>query len=535
MFTVTTKYDKVPVDGKEVRKKVFLIRGDEAYARTTDTVLTYSTPVLTSIKGLKTTLTATVHRNIGASTVVFYDGEEVLDVKTIGNNVHTVSLSDIYLSYDVEHNLYAVFNGNKSCLKSRSKTVSLKENTPSSLNTVLTFNNPATQVLENDDVTFSMTAKVNGENVADGTPILVYDNDTYIDRDTTSDGYASVTIESMTKGKHTIRAVIETSSTVIGATNETDVSAGYDLQFTNVPSTFINGTNTTNTVTVRVLDWFGSPVNNATVSLTNQSNKSTNSSGLVSFNYASVTNGSTITATSGGSSISRTVRSFTPSSITLTPTSNVVGYGESNPLTISMQGSGYTGNSIRVTLTGALTGSYHYIDGTPISVDYTGKGNGTNRITATCGDVSNYVDIGDYLMYYTPTREIRFDYNVTNATTTPTYSSDSNGFLIGKSNTRLELNTIENGGTMEFDVVSVGNNNTVYAWGMTTQLFIINNLTLQSGDNVKITSNGSTMTMYLNGESQGSTDYTTDGKWVIQLYSSSANPSLKITNLKVYK
>ena len=88
MFNVTTKYDKIYDEemGKEVRKKVFMIRGGEAYARSTDIVLTNTTPTSGDIKGFLTSLTATVHRNIGSSKVVFYDGEEILGMVNLASN-----------------------------------------------------------------------------------------------------------------------------------------------------------------------------------------------------------------------------------------------------------------------------------------------------------------------------------------------------------------------------------------------------------------------------------------------------------------
>ena len=204
MYTVTTKTMKI--DGQT--KKVFMIRGDEAYARSTDTALSYSNLVSGDIRGFKIDLTVDLYRTLGSSSVLIYDGDTVIKSVNVASNQSSVTINNVYLSYNVEHSLQAVYQGNSQCLKSKSKRVALSEPLPSSLATSIEFVDAPTQVSVDSDVGLELYAHIDGVAVPDDTPILLYVDDVLVGQEETTNGNATIHTGALEVGLHKIQAVI---------------------------------------------------------------------------------------------------------------------------------------------------------------------------------------------------------------------------------------------------------------------------------------------------------------------------------------
>lgn len=530
MFNVTTKYDKIYDKelGKEVRKKVFMIRGDEAYARSTDIVLSYSTPVSGDVKGFKTTLTATVHRNIGSSKVVFYDGEEILGMADIGSGVHTVSLSDLYLSYVNEHEFYAEFKSNSQCLGSKSKKMKLTVPIPSTLETSITFNNPTTQINEGSTATVSATARVNNELVEDGTQILFYDNDTLVDTVETVSGVASTTVTPTGGGVHTIKASIEGSSSINPTTSSYNLNVGYNITFQQVP-TIINGVS--NTVKVSVRTWSDTAVANASVSMTDATAQTTDANGIASFVYTNAVT-KDYTASYNNSSTTRRIYAYTPTSINITSESSIVGNGETLPISFTLNGNGnlisINGNVTGATLSPRNTLFFHNND-TEVR-DYVGTGIGDVTLTASVGNVSKSYTIKDYLMYWTPTLKKNASFS-TNIAVNGSYSETPTGMLlVGGGSSSMEFKTQTANCQMEFDVVET----TMTSCQIGTDENMTTVTSFSANDSIKVVLESGTQKVYRNNALISTVSYTNPTTWKIQFPSSlSGYQWVRINNLKI--
>ena len=71
MVRISTIYDK------DIKEQVFMIRGDERYARSTKTVISLGTRVDTS-EGFVQSLLVNVFRDVGNGSLVVYDNDVVV-------------------------------------------------------------------------------------------------------------------------------------------------------------------------------------------------------------------------------------------------------------------------------------------------------------------------------------------------------------------------------------------------------------------------------------------------------------------------
>lgn len=118
MVKLAVRYDK------NLKSNVFVVRDDESYVSSTKTVMTVSDEYFPTIDGhinylvYRVDVTINVLREVGTSKVVLYDGDNVLDTF----DWEGLSISTHYdFPVGTAHTLQAVFMGNTSCLKSKSK------------------------------------------------------------------------------------------------------------------------------------------------------------------------------------------------------------------------------------------------------------------------------------------------------------------------------------------------------------------------------------------------------------------------------
>ena len=248
MVKLTTTWDKT------LNEKVFVLKGDEAYARTTDTVLTELEREADwnhNIDYMLVSFEVDVLRDKGDSTIVLYDNDEVLDVVDYTEGQSSVrwerywdeesqSYIDnrVRLSYDVEHNVYAKYMGNKKCLKSVSKTYTFSEPTPTAFLSSITIS------VDDDsyylDDTTSMTVKLNADDFYDTKPIKIYENG--VEKRTVTTGRnGSVTIDDYdleTEGLRTIVARFEGDEHLTPSESSVQLSVGLILTMDDIPYHF---------------------------------------------------------------------------------------------------------------------------------------------------------------------------------------------------------------------------------------------------------------------------------------------------------
>lgn len=223
MSKISTIYDKKV-------GKCLIVRGSEAYAHTTDVLMEVGTITKDHTDSFKATFILNVLRDVGSSQIAIYDNDELIKIVDWSDNQSSAieigtNGDDIRFSYNVNHNIYAKYLGNKECLPSRSKTFVLNEEIPSNLFTSISFG-------ESPTTSFLSTVTIPVTLVADNssTQTLKY----YIDGDTTNKQSISVTpnvasnivIDDLDNGLHTINVEFEETLNLAESYNEIRISKG---------------------------------------------------------------------------------------------------------------------------------------------------------------------------------------------------------------------------------------------------------------------------------------------------------------------
>lgn len=526
MFDVTTKYVKI----NDERKKVFMIKGDESYIKPTDTAISISgTIAKTEVKGFKIpSIVVDVYRNTGSSTVVLYDGEEIIKTGAIANGSHQVIFSNVYLAYGVDHDLYAVFVGNDSCYESKSKKIHLNETLPPSLKTTITFTSPTTQIAEGSNLTLNMTAKTNNVNVPNGTTISIYDGDTLKGTTTTSNGTASYTVTGLSRGKHTITARIEQTSSINATSTSYNVSVGYNIAFEVVPNVWVKGV--ANTVKFRVKNYLGNPMTSGNVTFNGVSG-ALNSSGVTVIQTTINTQG-TYNATYGGSTSSTYCKVYAPSSITMSPSSTIIANGHQLSIPIQVTATGDSrGMPVNVSHSG--TSSIVYLDANNnATYTYNGGARGENtQITASIGTVSTTVNVNDYGVYWNPSQKYNLDI-------VGQYSEQSSGILLTFAPRGVIMfNNTSSYNTIEFEVVSVMNMNNVTHHYRVGDSIYDKSVEIKKGTKLKLVWTADGILLYVNGVYHSTyplDNVSSHSNWMIKSNDANNVRTFSIKNIKIY-
>lgn len=282
MVRISTQYDNTIVNDKEVGK-VFMIRGDEGYARTTDVVFGIITDDSSadSVQGYKVAFCYDVLRDVGSSTVILYDNDVVIKefdwssdngMQYIGTtNDHTVIDPNtcLYLPYDEEHKLWMKYNGNTHSLYSKSKQSSVYCDLPLEFYTNIAFSDVE---LLGDDMSFNLTLTIHGQvtSATYGKGVELYLDDEFITTVYTPDdsNVAECELSGIEDGHHMITAIVVGDEDIYTATNNYEFDSGYDISIVSYPQPFIN--NLGGDIVVRVL-YNGEPFEDATVDFVSSS------------------------------------------------------------------------------------------------------------------------------------------------------------------------------------------------------------------------------------------------------------------------
>lgn len=391
MFDVTTRYDNV--NGE--RRKVFIIRGDEAYAKTVDVVLSYTRGTHTNdtIAGFPVTLNAKLYRNVGDSVLVFYDGEEPIDTIATHDWQSQYTLP-VRLSWGDTHKITAQYKSNTQSLGKKSKSITLHETIPSSYVPTITFTS-SNQI--NQSTSYTVTGRVQfmGENVIDGTEIVISLDGEVINTVETTNGIFSCPLGTIGKGTHTVTAETIQSDTMNAKAQSLTLNSGYEITILKYPSTLITDVPSEFKIAVKTNE--GNPVPNATVNF-NGTNYTTNSQGIVTFNLSTITTGDFRASCNGSYSDYVHIESVTLPDIYVTSDERILAQNETLPISINVpNGSGmkvkvYEDNSPITDLTLDKNGSATY--------NYNGANNGEVEIKFATENLTKTINVFDTVCYY---------------------------------------------------------------------------------------------------------------------------------------
>lgn len=325
MVQLNTTYDS------SIHQKIFVLRGDEAYARTTDTIATlitdfdnYSTYISKCHVGLE----IQVLRELGESTLHIYcDDEEIYAIPWVDSGMAQVIDSDwndkgvywedgkliigkydyenhintgLFLLYDVEHTITIRYDGNKRCLGSKADPIIFTVPTPDTFATELTFNkeNPRYAPYSTiDDVTLTLTCQ---NELTSSKMIDIYDDSTtpstLLDTvELEQDTPLTVTLSGLSDGLHNIRASWNGDYECYGSETTMNMSIGYKITQLEYPSVLVTGEK--GRVYCFILDYFDNPWKNKEFKLYEEINsawhymgktESTDRDGQIKFHNVSI-------------------------------------------------------------------------------------------------------------------------------------------------------------------------------------------------------------------------------------------------------
>lgn len=455
MAQLNTIYDK------DLKEKIFILKGEERYARTTDCILEEITHESGAdvdpetgrridwnhyIDYMLLEFRIDVLRDIGASYVTLYDNDEVIGVYDFDTNSHHIDFkyedaehdNRLRFTYDVEHNVYAKYMGNKNCLKSKSKMYTFKEDTPQAYVSSITYTG-LNSFYNGGTTSISFSATLVGEEGYASKTLKVYDGSTFKGSFTTgNDGSASVTITGLSNGSHNIRTVFEGDEYLSASEYTQGVSIGYIIKVPKYPSYVLNNEDVV--YTVFVTDYFNYPVSNVSVHTTTNEGTVGSSVTTGSDGFATVTipNSSFNTFVQDGllvygcesddGSSSRGVMTswYNNASVTLTARDSIISSNISTLLTGRVSN---VNKSVTVGLSSNKKQGTDYIstsdDGSFSYFPYTGEGLGDTIITASITGSSGTTNIEDVLQYWENKGRM---YNINYTTTAGTVTKQSNGW-----------------------------------------------------------------------------------------------------------
>ena len=389
MFNVTTKYDKI---GNE-RKKVFMIRGEESYARTVDVVMTYTETGTDNIQGFPVTFNVTLYRNLGDSQLVFYDGEEPIGTVTTHEYTQQYTFST-RLSWGADHKIWVQYKANKQTLGKKSKSVSFHKAIPSSYVPTITFTS-GTQVNEGASYTATGNITFLGETVADGTAVDISLDGTLINTVFTENGAFTCSVGNLAEGKHTVTAETLQSEVMNAKAQNRTVHSGYDISFSQASQRVVDGI--TYTYKILVKNFNGTPISGASVSFANTT-QTTDSNGIATFTLPALDTGLYRASCGGSYSEYLQVENVSPSPIQVSSSKPVVAPNNSLPININVvDGSGM---KVSVTENGVSKPQLTLDNQGKATYNYRGTGAGKVQLGFTNGITSASIDIVDCLLYH---------------------------------------------------------------------------------------------------------------------------------------
>lgn len=412
MARVSIYYDK------DLKQQFFMIRGDERYARATKTILEIGTHT-DNLYDFDLSVSVNVLRDEGDGTIVIYDNDAplyVIDDWSSSDNARTITLEE--MAYDIDHVLTAEYMGNNKCSSSISNSATINVHDTNRVTSDLTISS-GTQFNPNAELTktITLTNTAGTTSYNEGQEIDIYYDGDFVETVTTGDnpsGQASFTISDLgDAGLHTIRAEYTSSEHLTAKTVSQNISVGYNIEYVPLSQVLVKGVATDFKVTLH--DYFGSPINNASIAMYDTYHSSptpidavtTNSNGVATFtetiNDVNSDNGVQhyqflTTISSVSYSVNANITYVIPSSFDgSVPArlhkgeSAVFSYNTHNAIEgIPVVLSGYVSETILTNNQGIA------------SKTITGTGKTSKTITATFGSFSNSTTCDDFTQYWQP-------------------------------------------------------------------------------------------------------------------------------------
>ena len=403
MVRVSVRYDE------SLKEQVFMVRGDEDYARSTATVLELVNAVEAEDM-CNITLKVNVIRDRGDASIIIFDNDVAvytIDDWKSTDNARTITLNDMGLG--VEHNFYAKYIGNKKCSPSSSKIVTVLVEDTRRVTPTITINGTS-QYDKNTEITqtVSVTSDVFD---TDGVVLDVYyDNTLVAGNIVVEDETASFTISDCgDDGLHTIRVESHITEHFLTQTVTKNISIGYKM-FMDISHDPIFQ-NMILYVTVRVRDWLNNPIIGKSVTVNSDGfnvTGTTSSYGENTFmerydnpyfneSYNVLPVEDTFIVTCGDSQISKTVIVENPSNLKITSSTPRLYKNESSVLTVSAD---YIVENTPVTLTGFVFDTLYTNSAGVVTKTVTGTGGGTKTVTAKMGTLTKTLTLEDYYQYW---------------------------------------------------------------------------------------------------------------------------------------
>ena len=316
MVQLNTTYDS------SIHQKVFVLKGDEAYARTTDTIATLITDFGdfdNHISYCHVGLEIQVLRELGNSNLQIYcDDEHLYTIPWSNDHMGEIIDSDwnekgvywengklligkyslnplvntgLYLLYDVEHKIEVRYDPNNYCLGSSAKPIVFTVPTPDVFASTLTLNPLTTRFAPDDEVDMKLSFECDNQTTT-AKSVRIYDNDVLVETvEVTQDIFTMLELGVLSTGLHTIKAVFEGDDEAYASETSLDISVGYKITNLQYPSYVIVGDD--GSLSCNVLDYFNEPYVGLGVSVAEYNNGSwssisstgqTNSQGFININ-----------------------------------------------------------------------------------------------------------------------------------------------------------------------------------------------------------------------------------------------------------
>ena len=290
MVQLNTTYDK------DLKQRVFVLKGEETYARTTDVLASLVSDYAdcsTRMNYARVGIEISVLRNFGDGYIYIFDNDEQIHTYDLPwfdevsemesyygtedweeNGViysngklligtDSILTSGFNLAYDVEHNIKVKYSGNKYCLGSSSETLTFEMPVPELYESTLTMESGSDNVYikrsEVTDITIEYTSK--GEMINTKT-VQLYNNGVLIDDDLelTKGVSSTITFSSGTLniGLNSLRAVFIGDDESTYAETSLDISIGCQIEVTDYPTVLISGN--TGSAKCTITDYFNNPI-----------------------------------------------------------------------------------------------------------------------------------------------------------------------------------------------------------------------------------------------------------------------------------
>lgn len=466
MANLTTTYDS------SIKEKIFVLKGEEGYARTTDmilNVLEYENSY-DSIEYMRVGLSMNVLRDIGESTIVIYNGENVLRTIQWSDTPSQMTFDEdltwddenqlliwgdsddtstgLRFPYEEKNKIYARYMGSKQCMMSVSETYDLTKPVPpkysSALANIATSNTydvdgQFTLLVEwtcSSPVSQSRTATV--KVYIDGDEYNTYSENISANQ-TSKTLYININGQDMTQipnGFHHIRVVYLGDEYTSSSEVEYDISLGYNLQLVSYDSPFLYSQNWVgdpwNRVSLNLSDFLGNPIASEEIILAVQSPQgriivygSTDEMGNVTFAtyedqevMALLINASTINVsaytvtTTGEYEVSDIIIPvFTYGSVSLATSRDVIAPNISTDITATLTP---VYENVPVFFGDEFGTAYTDSNGVA-TFNLTGHGNGMKNIMGSVGsEIYDFVQVQDYLQYWSQNNIFNQNMELTN-------------------------------------------------------------------------------------------------------------------------